>query len=67
MAAGTSGINDPLDRSQSMSALLAQNWWAVALRGVFAPCRMMDRGILFSGRQFADERPTTPPDGGDIR
>ncbi|MBB4041144.1 uncharacterized membrane protein HdeD (DUF308 family) [Microvirga flocculans] len=36
MAAGTSGINDPLDRSQSMSALLAQNWWAVALRGVFA-------------------------------
>lgn len=36
MAAGTSGSFDPLDRAHAMSALLAQNWWAVALRGVFA-------------------------------
>ncbi|MDP8917924.1 MAG: HdeD family acid-resistance protein [Pseudomonadota bacterium] len=36
MAAGTSGSFDPLDRTHAMSALLAQNWWAVALRGVFA-------------------------------
>jgi uncharacterized membrane protein HdeD (DUF308 family) len=27
---------DPLGRTEAMSALLAQNWWAVALRGVFA-------------------------------
>jgi uncharacterized membrane protein HdeD (DUF308 family) len=36
MAAGTSGSFDLLDRTHAMSALLAQNWWAVALRGVFA-------------------------------
>ena len=36
MAAGTSGSFDPLDRTLAMTALLAQNWWAVALRGVFA-------------------------------
>jgi uncharacterized membrane protein HdeD (DUF308 family) len=36
MAAGLSGSFDPLDRTHAMSALLAQNWWAVALRGVFA-------------------------------
>ncbi|WP_243374817.1 HdeD family acid-resistance protein [Microvirga solisilvae] len=38
MAAGTSNPThpDPLYRAESMSALLARNWWAVALRGVFA-------------------------------
>jgi uncharacterized membrane protein HdeD (DUF308 family) len=36
MATGTSNAYDPFDRTQAMSALLAQNWWAVALRGVFA-------------------------------
>jgi uncharacterized membrane protein HdeD (DUF308 family) len=38
MAAGTSNPShlDPLYRTESMSALLARNWWAVALRGVFA-------------------------------
>src|ERR671917_306062 len=42
MAAGSSNSpdsyssGDSFDRSQAMSALLAQNWWAVALRGVFA-------------------------------
>lgn len=38
MASGTSNPSsyDPLYRAESMSALLARNWWAVALRGVFA-------------------------------
>jgi uncharacterized membrane protein HdeD (DUF308 family) len=42
MAAGSSNSpesyssGDSFDRTQAMSALLAQNWWAVALRGVFA-------------------------------
>ncbi|WP_414471966.1 HdeD family acid-resistance protein [Microvirga sp. M2] len=38
MATGTSSSPsyDPLFRAESMSALLARNWWAVALRGVFA-------------------------------
>lgn len=36
MATGTSNAYEPFDRTQTMSALLAQNWWAVALRGVFA-------------------------------
>jgi uncharacterized membrane protein HdeD (DUF308 family) len=42
MAAGSSNSpeahisGDSFDRSRAMSALLAQNWWAVALRGVFA-------------------------------
>src|SRR6476469_3542638 len=37
MATGTSSDTFPtLDRAHAMSALLAQNWWAVALRGVFA-------------------------------
>ncbi|MET0532151.1 MAG: HdeD family acid-resistance protein [Microvirga sp.] len=37
MATGTSSppFGTP-DRVEAMSALLAQNWWAVALRGVFA-------------------------------
>ncbi len=26
----------PFDRSRAMSAVLAQNWWAIALRGAFA-------------------------------
>lgn len=28
--------SDPLGRAAAMRALLAQNWWAIALRGVFA-------------------------------
>jgi uncharacterized membrane protein HdeD (DUF308 family) len=36
MASGTSGSTHSVDRIHSMSSLLAQNWWAVALRGVFA-------------------------------
>jgi uncharacterized membrane protein HdeD (DUF308 family) len=36
MASGTSGTTDSLNRVQAMSSLLAQNWWAVALRGIFA-------------------------------
>jgi uncharacterized membrane protein HdeD (DUF308 family) len=41
MATGTSTPPSPppfqsFDRTEAMSALLAQNWWAVALRGVFA-------------------------------
>lgn len=38
MATGTTNppSYDPLYRAESMSALLARNWWAVALRGVFA-------------------------------
>ncbi len=35
MATGPSSY-DPFYRAESMSALLARNWWAVALRGVFA-------------------------------
>src|SRR5690349_10966774 len=36
MATGTSDSFDSTDRTQAMSELLAQNWWAMALRGVFA-------------------------------
>jgi uncharacterized membrane protein HdeD (DUF308 family) len=36
MATGTTQGYDPFDRAHAMSSLLAQNWWAVALRGVFA-------------------------------
>ncbi len=36
MATGTSHPRESFDRAQAMSALLAQNWWAIALRGVFA-------------------------------
>jgi uncharacterized membrane protein HdeD (DUF308 family) len=37
MATGTSSPSfGTHDRIEAMSALLAQNWWAVALRGVFA-------------------------------
>lgn len=38
MVAGTSNPShhDPLYRTETMSAILARNWWAVALRGVFA-------------------------------
>ena len=36
MASGTSGSSELFDRTHAMSSLLAQNWWAVALRGVFA-------------------------------
>lgn len=37
MATGTSSPSyGTHDRVEAMSALLAQNWWAVALRGVFA-------------------------------
>jgi uncharacterized membrane protein HdeD (DUF308 family) len=36
MAAGPSELPESFDRAQAMSDLLAQNWWAMALRGVFA-------------------------------
>jgi len=36
MAGGSSPSYGSFDRAEAMSALLAQNWWAVALRGVFA-------------------------------
>jgi len=37
MATGTSSDAFPtMDRAHAMSTVLAQNWWAVALRGVFA-------------------------------
>jgi uncharacterized membrane protein HdeD (DUF308 family) len=36
MATGITHSHESFDRAQAMSALLAQNWWAVALRGVFA-------------------------------
>jgi len=38
MVAGTSNPThpDPLYRAETMSALLARNWWALALRGVFS-------------------------------
>jgi uncharacterized membrane protein HdeD (DUF308 family) len=36
MASGTSGSSELFDRTHAMSSLLAQNWWAVALRGAFA-------------------------------
>lgn len=36
MATGTSHPRESFDRAQAMSAVLAQNWWAIALRGVFA-------------------------------
>ncbi|MBF9198096.1 HdeD family acid-resistance protein [Microvirga terrestris] len=36
MASGTLNSTPSPDRIQTMSSLLAQNWWAVALRGVFA-------------------------------
>ncbi|MGO4573631.1 HdeD family acid-resistance protein [Microvirga sp. 2TAF3] len=36
MATGSSSSSESFDRAQSMSVLLAQNWWAMALRGVFA-------------------------------
>jgi uncharacterized membrane protein HdeD (DUF308 family) len=36
MATGTPYSSESFDRAQAMSALLAQNWWLIALRGVFA-------------------------------
>jgi len=36
MATGTSASQGSFDRTEAMSSLLAQNWWAIALRGVFA-------------------------------
>ncbi|HST94329.1 MAG TPA: HdeD family acid-resistance protein [Microvirga sp.] len=36
MATGITQPHESFDRAHAMSALLAQNWWAIALRGVFA-------------------------------
>jgi uncharacterized membrane protein HdeD (DUF308 family) len=36
MATGTPNTSGSFDRAEAMSSLLAQNWWAIALRGVFA-------------------------------
>jgi uncharacterized membrane protein HdeD (DUF308 family) len=36
MATGITHPHESFDRAHAMSALLAQNWWAIALRGVFA-------------------------------
>ncbi len=36
MAGGASNPYDSSNRVEAMSSLLAQNWWAIALRGVFA-------------------------------
>jgi len=36
MATGPSELPESFDRAQAMSDLLAQNWWALALRGAFA-------------------------------
>ncbi|WP_112663934.1 HdeD family acid-resistance protein [Microvirga flavescens] len=35
-SSGASSSFQPFDQARAMSAILAENWWAIALRGVFA-------------------------------
>ena len=47
--------------AQAMSALLAQNWWAVALRGVFADHVRTDRVLRARARRSCRSSCSSPP------